>query len=293
MRFRRVTLAGACLFATFTTAGADRLAFAYREIVVPGAVFTTAFGINAGGDIVGAYRDDLGTTRGYVWRRGTVTAIAYPGAAFTEARGIAPDGQIVGTYRMPGEPPVNVHGFLLGTDGAFSALDYPGHTNTIAQRILADGTVLGCRHDDDMMDTMRGVVIGPDGNVSDIEAFASMHNGATPDGRLIVGLFTNMMTGRTEGYAIEDGLFAPFVVPGSNLTTAWDVNARGEIVGVFRDVTANRFHGFVRDGSAYLRLDVPQAAATRAFGINAGGDVVGGYLDGAGRTRAFLATRTR
>lgn len=88
-------------------------------------------------------------------------------------------------------------------------------------------------------------------------------------------------------------LFAPFVVPGSNRTTAWDVNARGEIVGVFRDVTANRFHGFVRDGSAYLRLDVPQAAATRAFGINAGGDVVGGYLDGAGRTRAFLDTRTR
>ena len=64
-----------------------------------------------------------------------------------------------------------------------------------------------------------------------IDVFASMHNGATPDRRLIVGLYMNMMMTpmRQEGYVIDDGQFTPFVVPGSNFTTAWDVNPRGGI----------------------------------------------------------------
>jgi probable HAF family extracellular repeat protein len=118
-----------------------------------------------------------------------------------------------------------------------------------------------------------------------------MNNGATPDGRRIVGLFTNMMTGRGEGYVIEDGLFTPFAVPGSASTAAWDVNPRGQIVGVYTDA-ANRVHGFLWDGDAYLTLDVPGATATRAFGINARGQVVGAFVDTAGVTRPFLATPT-
>jgi probable HAF family extracellular repeat protein len=262
----------------------------YHEVVVPGAVFANAQGINANGDIVGIYRDAAGRTHGYLWKRGEVTIIDYPGAAMTEARGISPEGDIVGTYRMPGEAAVNFHGYLLGNDGVFSNVDYPGHTSTIAQRILPDGTILGCRHDTDLMMTMRGVLMNQHGN-QEIDEFASMHNGATPDGELIVGLFTDMMTGRGEGYVIENGEFTPFVVPGSTFTAAWDVNPRGEIVGVFRD-PANRFHGFVRNGDHYVAVDVPGATATRAFGINAGGDVVGAFVDAAGVTRAFVATRT-
>jgi hypothetical protein len=70
------------------------------------------------------------------------------------------------------------------------------------------------------------------------------------------------------------------------------VNPRGEIVGVYRD-TANRLHGFVREGDDYVTLDVPGATTTRAFGINAGGDVVGAFVDATGRTRAYIASRTR
>ena len=53
--------------------------------------------------------------------------------------------------------------------------------------------------------------------------------------------------------------------------------------------------GFVIDTRtwAFETLDVPDATATRAFGINAGGDVVGQYVDAAGKTRGFLASRTR
>ena len=282
-------LAG-CLLATLTLVNAGHEGFDYSEIVVPGATFANAQGINARGDVVGIYRDSAGRTRGYVWKSGVAQTIDYPGAFLTEARGIAPNGDIIGTYRMPGEPSVNVHGFLLKRDGTFINIDYPGHTNTIAQRILPDGTILGCRHDHDTMETMRGIVIAPDGTASETDTFSSMHNGATPNGKRITGLFMNMMTNRSESYVIEDGEFTEFMVPGSTLTSAWDMNPRGEIVGVYRDAS-NRIHGFLRSGDDYLSVDVPEATATRAFGINAGGDIVGAYVDSANRTRAFIATR--
>lgn len=268
-------------------------AFTFTTITVPGATATLPQGIAADGAVVGTFRDARGT-HGFVLRSGTFTTIDYPGAALTEARGIARDGSVVGSYRLPGEPTVNFHGYRRTPQGEFVKADFPGHTSTIPQRILDDGTILGCRHGADQMESMRGVVIGRNAN-SETDAFASMHNGATPDRRRIVGLYTNMMsgtTGRTEGYVIDDGTFKPFVVPGSTFTTAWDVSARGDVVGVFRDA-AGVFHGFVLTRNGYGAIDAPGATATRAFGINAAGDVVGTFIDAGGATHGFLARRTR
>jgi probable HAF family extracellular repeat protein len=271
---------------------ADRDAISVTTIDVPGALVTIPQDIGADGAVVGSFRNAQGT-HGFLLRHGTYITLDYPGAAVTEARGIASDGTIVGSYRLPGEPAVSFHGFRRTPEGEFVMVDYPGHTSTIPQRILDDGTILGCRHDADQMETMRGVVMSPSGN-SETEAFASMHNGATPSGRRIVGLYTNMMVGagRTEGYVIDDGEFTPFVVPGSTFTTAWDVNPRGDVVGVFRDA-AGVFHGYVRTRDGFISIDAPDATATRAFGINASGDVVGTYLDARGATHGFLAQPAR
>jgi len=260
--------------------------FAYTTFDVPGATFTNAQGINPRGDVVG-FADVGGQRHGFLLRDGEFTTIDYPGAAGTDARGISPDGDIVGGYWLPGEPAVNIHGYRLTKHGEFERVDYPGHTNTIPQRILPDGTILGCRHDENTMNTMHGIVMARSGNW-ELEQSASMNNGATPSGRLIVGLWTNMQ-GVGEGYIFEDGVFTPFLVPGSTFTAAWDVNPTREITGVYRDA-GGRFHGFVRRGDDYATLDVPGATATRAFGINPRGDVVGSYV-AAGRTHAFLATR--
>lgn len=267
--------------------------YSISTIDVPGAIATTPFGIGADGAVVGSFRDATGS-HGFLLRSGTFTTIDYPGAAMTDVRGIAGDGTIAGSYRLPGEPAVNFHGFRRTPQGEFLKVDFPGHTSTIAQRILDDGTILGCRHGADQMATMRGVVIGRSSN-SESDAFASMHNGATTDHRRIVGLYTNMMVGtagRGEGYVIDDGKFTPFIVPGSTLTTAWDVNARGEVAGVFRDA-AGTFRGYVLTHEGYLQIDASGATATRAFGINASGDVVGAYVDGGGITHGFLARRGR
>src|SRR5207249_4614872 len=129
------------------------------------------------------------------------------------------------------------------------------------------GMILGCSHENDMMGSMKGITITRTGS-SEISANASMNNGATPSGRLVVGLYTNMdAANRQEGYVIDDGVFTPFVVPGSNLTAAWDVNPQGDIVGAYRNSTG--VHGFLRRGDDYFTIDYPGASTTRAFSINA------------------------
>ena len=102
----------------------------------------------------------------------------------------------------------------------------------------------------------------------------SMHNGATPDGQMIVGLYTDMMDDRAKAYIIRRGAFSPLEVPGATQTAAWDVNPAGLVVGVYRDA-AGTFHGFHSDGQVFGRVDVPGATATRVFGVNVHNDMVG------------------
>ena len=259
----------------------------YSTIAPLGARSSTAFGINARGDVVGSFVDQSLVQHGFLLSKtGEFTVIDFPGARGTIARGISPDGEIVGTYSLPGDSSVlGSRGFLRTKDGEFGNVHYPGHTWEVAQRILPDGTILGCYHDVDQMATMRGVIIGRDG-ASEIDAFASMNNGATPDLQLMVGFWFNMIDNQTQGYMIENGVFTSFMVPGSNGTSAWDVNPDGAIVGQYTVGTTLR--GFVKTGEAYTTIHYPGATVTRAFGINARGDIVGNYVLG-GVTRAFLA----
>jgi len=258
---------------------------------------STAFGINARGDVVGTFTEGIGQNsvqHGFLLSKGEFTVIDFPGAQSTIARGINPRGDIVGSYRLPGDLPVATRGFLRTKEGEFVNVHYPGHSWEIAQRILPNGTIVGCRHDHDQMATMRGVTIGRDG-ASEIDAFGSMNNGATPGLELIVGFWFNMMDNQTQGYMIEDGVFTSFMVPDSNATQAWDVNPDGAIVGVYSVGTVVR--GFLRtedgddgdsDEATYATIHYPGSTATRAFGINSSGDIVGSYTVG-GVTRAFIA----
>jgi uncharacterized membrane protein len=268
---------------------AGRPLYGFRTVDVPGAVGTTANGIAENGDVVGVFVDSANRQHGFRLSGNGFTSIDYPGAILTAARGIAPSGDIVGTYRMTGEPAVNVHGFLLSKDGAFTRLDYPGHTNTIAQRILPDGKVLGCRHDRDIMASMRGVMLAGGGQ-SELDMEASMNNGGTPDLSLIVGLYTDMESMIGRAYMIVDGEFTGFDYPGAAFTAAWDASPSGAIVGVYQDADGAA-HGFLLEDGAFTSIDFPGARDTRAFGINARGDIAGNYVDAARRTHAFVARR--
>ena len=188
----RTAIAIACLVGLVTSGAGAAQTLVFSTIDFPGAVSTNAQGINAQGEIVGGYTDTAGRIHGFLRSGGHFQSIDFPNSRATTARGIGPGGDIVGTYVAQVETTnVPAHGFLLSKHGAFSRVDYPGHINTIPQRILPDGTILGCYHDTDTMGTMHGMSISRRG-WDEIPEGMSMHNGATPDGKLIVGLFTDM-----------------------------------------------------------------------------------------------------
>jgi uncharacterized membrane protein len=264
--------------------GAATLTF--TTIDVPGAVLTNAQGVNHQGDVVGVFNDAAGLQHGFLRSGGQYRTIDFPNARSTFARGINDAGDIVGSYvRQVETTSVPNHGFLLTRRGGLQAVDYPGHLNTIPQRILNDGTILGCYHDTDTMGTMHGFEFHH--GFSAIDMGMSMHNGATPDGEYIVGLFTDQ-DGRNKVYVMNGSSFSVLEVPGAVLTNGWDVNPSRVIVGVFTD-SGGATHGFEYDGGAFTRIDAPGATATRVFGINDRGDLVGQFVDTAGRTHGFVA----
>ena len=138
---------------------------------------------------------------------------------------------------------------------------------------------------------MRGVVLNArdPSQVAETGAFASMHNGITPDGQVIVGLYTEMETMRGRGYLLYGDTLIPFDVPGSIFTAAWDVNAGGDVVGVYRDAIG--FHGFLWADLRFEPINYPTATATRAFGINSHGDIVGNFADAKNNVHGFVASR--
>src|SRR5262245_33834058 len=263
--------------------------YSYTPVSYPGARFTIISGVNRAGDIVGAYRDAASTDmHGFLRRDGKFISIDYPGAKSTLAKGISQSGDIVGQYFLPDTPDVS-HGFLLTRQGRFTSVNAPGHPSTVAVRLLSDGSIIGCHHEA-APDAMRGMKL-TGGKLSTFDRLNSMHNGATPDGKTIVGTYNDRTAGKSHGrsYVLNGSTFTPFDVPGSSTTAAQDINAAGTIVGGYQ---ANGIgHGFVRERDVYTTLDVPAAASTTAYGISDDGTVVGAFTDTRGATQGFIAKR--
>jgi len=264
----------------------------FTNIDPPGAVVAAAWGINNAGVIVGRYKP---TTSGpyHAFLRdenGSYSNIDPPNAIWAEAKGVNNRGDVVGYFcdTAPCGSISTYQGFLL-REGVYSSFGSPNHTNTWAIRINEAGRIVGCDHDTDTMGTMHGFV-DSGGNFADFPLPASMHNGLSPDGKTIVGLYTDLVTMQGHGYVLREGNFMPFDVPGASLTNAWDINAQGEIVGVHLDANG-KFHGFLRNGARYFSIDYPNAIATFAFGTNETGQIVGQYRDAGGVAHAFLLTR--
>ena len=295
-----LTFAGIVLWIGVAAGGPPT--FSYSQIDFPGAKSTSGSGLNARGDIVGSYTDQANKTHGFLLSGGDFTTIDYPGAVATRATGINSQGDIVGTHNGPNlltpGSGGDVHGFLLRAGASLpEPVDYPGHMNTITQRITETGQILGCYHDHDTMGSMHGILVSDgnfialDGTENGLTVPASMNNGATPSGRVITGLYSDMKG--THSYVFSNGNFASFDFPGAIATSAWDMNPSGEIVGVYVD-SAVKTHGFMLRHGEFVSIDYPAPGvrASRVFGINPEGDVVGAYIDAAGATHGFLLTRT-
>ena len=300
-------------------ARASAHAYSFTRFDVTGAFQTIPSGINSDGVIVGWYSSGSGCpaapcpVKGFVLKDGLYTTVVYhndagTNAALTQLRGVGPGGDIVGVYRMPGEPGVNFHAFILTTDGQFVSVANPDHISTMAQRILPDGTILGCIHDTDQMLTMHGIWKDRSG-FTVVARPTTMNNGGTPNGRTVTGFFTDnpgTTAERGRGYVIDDGFFTGFDAPGSDFTDAWDMNPARTIVGRFEDAGTTRIHGYVLEqwrisggalSGTYTTIDFPLSASTNApytdvFGINAASDIVGKFRETAtGPFHGYIATR--
>lgn len=285
--------------------------YVFKTIDVPNSTSTNVMANNASGDIVGYYTDASKVVHGFLLRGGTFTTLDYPGAdvAWTNANAINDSGDIAGSYSLKAPAPAsNVHGFRLTRAGVWSNEDYPEGTHIMqggAYGILADGTVVGCFHDGNPMTAMFGYSKGPKGVTSSSYPAGtpfSMHYGATPDGKIIVGTY---LTGANQGdnwhgYLIEGGKTVPFDLPGKVGTQALGITAERTIVGIYtvQVGTAWAPRGFVADtrGSNdpaswnVSTVHVPDAQRTGVRSMNVRGEVVGSYQDAAGVVHGYLAT---
>jgi hypothetical protein len=306
--------------------------FDYRAVDVPCAAGAPTFcpdgiapqtavnGINAAGDIVGAYFDGAKHQHGFFMKNGRYTTLDVPGSFGgvsgtlpTAANGINPAGDIVGTYAVPfddtapfdsplycptAHPAACVKGFIY-RHGNFERLLFPDHPGAVPQRIVPNGDVYGCLHDLDTGMSMHGAIWYHDGSVAslttaggelsdvNVDVSMSMNNGATLGGRVIVGLFNDAV--RRHGFIVQDGVFYRYDVPSATikLTAIWDINPRGQFVGTYVDGTGR--HGFLQnpDGSAPIQIDVIGQTNTIVMGINPTGAIVGTYTIGS-TTHGFI-----
>jgi hypothetical protein len=265
---------GAALASLVSAQSAEGAGF--RSIDVPGARATRAFGINAIGEIVGSYDDAADSrTYGYRWANGNVAKIAFPGAISTEAWGINPQGDIIGRYRMAGV--AKTFGFLL-SDGVYTDISVPGHLHTLPIKISPSREIVGCFHDVNFLRDMRGYVQRSNRVASFERLPSTMHNGVTPGGKVVAGIFFESAT-LVHGYVLDRGAYTQFDYPGATFTQAWDVNPSGTVVGYYNALDS---HGFSLDADGFTQIDVPGAAWTRIFGINPQGAMVGSYADANG-----------
>jgi hypothetical protein len=306
-----------------------RPTFKFVSVDVPGAAGTLATGINPRGHIVGIYFDSVGNEHGFLRKHGNFLTVDVPGSLVgvsgmlqTEANGINAAGDIVGDYFAPpgapgapactaDSPPLSPQcrrGFLY-RKGQFSDVLVPGKKGSIPNAITPGGTIYGCDHDDDYFTSMVGfgrvgldTYITLDAGGGELtnpteSALASMNNGATPDGSIVVGLYVDPpeQGGQNRGYIVHDGTFHPYDVPGSTATQIWGISPAADFVGLYDDTNGNE-HGFLqRWGAATpITIDVPSGAPfnatlTDTFAINPAGAIVGLYIDAAGNFHGYLA----
>lgn len=262
----------------------DDSSYSFTTIEYPGAARTVASDIDEQGRVVGWFAAG-DTVRGYIYANGEFSVIHYPGAIVTQVTSIASDGSVSGAFRRPGDPGVAWHAFVRRPSGEFVDVHHPQHPHSMAQGLLDDGTIVGCYHDDNFTTSMYGMIVRGDDIVVHRTA-GSMNNGASPDGRQVVG---NLSVAR-RGFVADGDRVTHLEAPGSVATEAWDINASGVIVGAHVD-SADVSRAYVLRNGRWTTLEVPQARASVAFGINSRGEIAGSWEDSTGVRRGFVARK--
>ncbi len=266
-----------------TSSGSNTSGVASFDVPAAGtgeAEGTIAFGVNASGEITGAYSNSLGVVHGYVFgANGTFTTFDAPNAGTTSPgiEGTIPisidtAGDVAGTYI---DANLVYHGFVRTASGTLTQFDDP-NASTAANRGTAAismndaGQIVGffVTGSYDTTSTYHGFLRAADGTMTSIDA-PGAGTGESSNGR-------------------KQG------------TMVFGINASGEMVGSYID-SSNARHGFVRSaGGTFTEFDPPGSttttvsggglSGTQATSIDTAGDVAGSYTDANFVRHGFLRT---
>jgi uncharacterized membrane protein len=302
-----VGLAGMALASLVVVGSATAAGPTFTTIDFPGAVFTTAPGINRFGDVVGHYIDGAGIDHGYLMHKGTFTRIDFPGADGGHAHDINSAGMIVGQYFIA----KRYNGYLLN-GGGYTSIEFTGAQSTRANGINAAGEIVGTYFDNNS-DTTGG------SNGSKGHGFL-LSGGVFREINFPGADYTDVWRVNDHGqvlgrykigngdfhvflHTITSGAFISIDYPGATQTAMGDfsqlggLNNNGDIASGYCNSSTNcevasfgALQGFLLNAGIFSSLDVPGAAGTLAFGINDRGVIVGGYTDANLRVHGFLRT---
>lgn len=272
--------------------------YRYEKIDVPGAAETIAYGVNARGEIVGAYWDADGTSHNFLLRNGVFKTIKFPGAAaMFAARGINARGDIIGNFL---DSKGRETGYLL-SDGKFQRIQHPEFPVTLVTSINNAGDIVGLYGDDNSAYTFIRTRNGKFHVIDPPWKGGINVRSAQDNGRVLVG---SADTADTDGFwhgfvRTKPGEFEVIDYPGLPVPCSMSryINERGDIVGVFHSVNSGvdcladivgRRGYLLRDGR-FKAIHFPGAAGTDAFAINDDGMIVGFVVDKDGSIHGFRA----
>jgi probable HAF family extracellular repeat protein len=251
---------------------APATSYSYSTISFPGATTTKAYGVNKGGEIVGAYTVGLDES-GFLDDHGTFRSLQYP-SAITSLSGINTMGRVVGTASINRICCVGFEYF----DGVFQTITFPGSLDTSAAGINDLGEIVG-NYQDQNTKFFHGFSLRS-GTFEKLDfpgAVWTFPLGINNSGE-IVGFWATDT--EEEGFLYSEGKWQNIAPGGLNGATVNGINNLGQIAGTASDLKGN-YHGFVFSHGAFITLDFPGASETVVLGISDLGQVVG-YYAGAG-----------
>ena len=213
----------------------------YVPLIIPGAAYSCAYGINTSGEIVGVYVDSSNQDYGFFYDGSRYTTIAYPGSVATYPYGINDAGLIVGHYTDSGN---FEHGFLYD-NGTFIAIDFPGAVATSAYGINSSGDLVGIYSSAGIEN--EGFLL-KNGSYSTVDfpgADETIPFGINNAGS-IAGSYTKSEGNyfATHGFTYTDGVFFQVDVPGATITSISRIDSKGNVVGTLWD-SLGQTHGFI------------------------------------------------
>jgi len=231
--------------------------YTYTSIDFPGAMQTSAAGINDSDQVVGNYEDNSGAYHGFLWSAGQFTSIDFPSApggavSGTVAMGINNTGQIVGYYFGGGGN--GCHGFLL-SGGSFSSFDFPSASNlvcTLPMAINDSGEIVGDYQYNGGKD-YGGFLLSSAG-------FQAINYPTLPETNVFCVSLSGQIFG--EGYTIPTGASQTFSYSQGAFTPVpylvYGINAKGDLL----------FPSGIQEGGQFVSFNYPSANSTAPRALN-------------------------